>query len=78
MDVGGLSARYSLSAVNTEMQDGFTKCVTGKHTEYKSARDAREVIKSKGVSDAFVTAYNSGRRITVQEALMIAGQKWFR
>ncbi len=78
VSVEALSSRYSLSGVSTEMQDGYTKCITGKHPEYKSARDARETIKSKGVSDAFVTAYNAGRRITVQEALMITSQKWFR
>jgi len=78
VNVKALSARYSLSGVRTEMQDGFTKCITGKHNEYRSARDARENIRSKGVSDAFVTAYNTGRRITVQEALMITSQKWFR
>jgi len=78
VNVEALSARYSLSGVSTEMQDGFTKCITGKHEEYRSARDARENIRSKGVSDAFVTAYNTGRRITVQEALMITSQKWFR
>ncbi len=78
VNVSELSSRYSLSGVNTEMQDGLTKCIIGKHGEYKEARDARETVKSKGVSDAFVTAYNSGRRITVQEALMITSQKWFR
>ncbi len=78
VNVAALSARFGLSGVNTEMQDGLTKCITGKHPDYKKARDARETIKSKGVSDAFVTAYNSGRRITVQEALMITSQKWFR
>lgn len=78
VNVAALSSRFGLSGVTTEMQDGYTKCITGQHTEYRSARDARENIKSKGVSDAFVTAYNSGRRITVQEALMITSQKWFR
>lgn len=78
VNVSALSARFGLSGVNTEMQDGLTKCITGKHPDYKKARDARETIKSKGVADAFVIAYNSGRRITVQEALMITSQKWFR
>ena len=78
VNVAALSKRFNLSGVRTEMQDGYTKCVFGKHGEYKSARDSRETAKSKGVSDAFVAAYNAGQRITVQEALMITSQKWYR
>ena len=74
-----LATRYKINAkINTEMADGFTKYTTGSYTDYKTARDAREDIKNKGVVGPFVTAYNSGKRITVQEALMITSQKWFR
>jgi cell division septation protein DedD len=74
-----LATRYNINAkVNTEMADGFTKYTTGSYTDYKTARDAREDVKNKGVVGPFVTAYNSGKRITVQEALMITSQKWFR
>jgi hypothetical protein len=74
-----LATRYNLNeSVITEMAQGFTKYTVGAHREYKSAHDAREVIKSKGVVGPFVTAYNTGKRITVQEALMITSQKWFR
>ncbi|OFY83371.1 MAG: hypothetical protein A3F72_20455 [Bacteroidetes bacterium RIFCSPLOWO2_12_FULL_35_15] len=64
--------------INTEMAEGFTKYTIGSHGEYKSARDARETIKNKGVVGPFVTAYNTGKRITVQEALMITSQKWYK
>lgn len=74
-----IAAYCKISApVITEMAEGFTKYTTGSHSEYKSARDAREAIKSKGVVAPFVTAYNIGKRITVQEALMITSQKWYR
>ncbi len=74
-----LAGMYKISEnVNTEMAEGFTKYTVGSHTEYKSARDAREEIKTKGVPNPWVTAYNSGKRITVQEALMVTSQKWYR
>jgi cell division septation protein DedD len=74
-----LATRYNISTkVNTEMADGFTKYTVGSHNDYKEARDAREDVRNKGVAGPFVTAYNSGKRITVQEALMITSQKWFR
>jgi hypothetical protein len=74
-----LASLYNISdKIHTDMHEGFTKFLVGDFGDYKAARDKRENVKSKGVSGAFVTAYNSGKRITVQEALMIANQKWFR
>jgi len=74
-----LAARLKINEnVKTEMAQGFTKYTVGSHNEYKSARDAREEIKSKGIAGPFVTAYNNGKRITVQEAVMISNQKWYR
>lgn len=79
IEASALATRYNLfEPVITEMAQGFTKYTVGSHKEYKSAHDAREVIKSKGVVGPFVTAYNTGKRITVQEALMITSQKWYR
>jgi len=79
VEASALATRYNLyEPVITEMAQGFTKYTIGAHREYKSAHDARDIIKNKGVVGPFVTAYNSGKRITVQEALMITSQKWFR
>lgn len=61
--------------INLENHQGWTKLITGSFTEYKSARDKRNNLRNK-VKTAFVTAYNQGERITVQEALMITNQKW--
>jgi hypothetical protein len=48
----------------------------GSFGNYKEARNKREVLRSGKAKDAFVTAYNGAKRITVQEALMISSQKW--
>ncbi len=65
---------------NIENHEGWVKYTTGKFDEYKKARDAREDIKSKysTLPGPFVTAYNEGERITVQEALLISNQQWFK
>ncbi len=65
--------------IKSEMQGGFSKFMVGSHNEYKSARDQRERIRdNNGVKGAFVVAYNQSKRITVQEALMISNQKWYK
>jgi cell division protein FtsN len=79
IDPQALAARFGITEnVRTDMHEGFTKCLVGSFGDYRGARDHRENIKSKGVNDAFVAAYSAGKRITVQEALMISNQKWFR
>lgn len=75
-----LKKKFGISeSVRSEMQGGFSKFMVGNHEEYKGARDHREKVKNNnGVKSAFVVAYNGGNRITVQEALMITSQKWFK
>ncbi len=61
-----------------EFHDGYSKYVSGKFDEYLKAKTHRDKIRNKGKRRAFVTAYNTGKRITVQEALMIANQQWYK
>ena len=63
-----------------ETHEGWFKFTTGGFPAYAAARDMRvELANSGNVNTGpFVTAYNSGNRITVQEALMISGQKWVK
>lgn len=66
--------------VNIEYHDTWYKYTIGSYPLYKEARDRRNEIwaAENKINDAFVTAYNSGERISVQEALMISQQKWYK
>ena len=63
-----------------ENHEGWFKYITSQFDVYESARNKREnlVAANHKFPGPFVTAYNAGERITVQEALMISNQKWFK
>ncbi len=72
-------ARHSFSGdFSIERHQGWIKYVTGGATTYKDARDLRISLVQAGhqFPGPFVTAYNNGERITVQEALMLSNQQW--
>jgi len=65
--------------VSVDLHQGWHKYTIGSYYDYRSARNARlDIWNRTTIDDAFVTAYNNGIRITVQEALMIANQKWYK
>jgi cell division septation protein DedD len=73
--------RYKISEnIYTEMHQGLNKYSIGSYEKYAMARDYRVVINTNHPIDTgpFVTAYNNGQRITVQEALMITNQQWVK
>ncbi len=74
-----LAKKFNINdKIKSEMAEGFSKFMIGNFGEYKEARSNRETMKEKGCRSAFVVAYNGAKRITVQEALMITNQKWFK
>lgn len=66
--------------VAIEFHQGWKKYTVGNFGIYQLARDKRNEIwnEKHPIKGAFVTAYNRGERISVQEALMISRQKWFK
>jgi hypothetical protein len=68
--------------IYAEMHQGWYKFTVGSFDTYNNARDKRENIHQNIPELAslgpFVTAYNNGTRITIQEALMISSQSWVK
>lgn len=64
--------------VALENHEGWVKYTTGSFGVYKEARDKRNSLNSIDFPGPFVTAYNKGERITVQEALMVSKQDWVK
>ena len=59
-----------------ESHMGWIKYTVGSHSEYKKARDSRNELKNHDFPGPFVSAYNYGERISVQEALILSKQNW--
>ena len=63
--------------IYADMHEGWHKYTVGDYKKYMDARKQKDITaKNYKINGTFVTAYNSGTRITVQEALMITKDEW--
>ncbi|HEX3008669.1 MAG TPA: hypothetical protein VHO90_13745, partial [Bacteroidales bacterium] len=80
VNVKSYFGKYKLEkSIAKEDHNGWIKYSVGSFDAYKEARDYRTHLwNTTAITDAFVSAYNEGSRITVQEALMISNQRWIK
>ncbi|MDG2227367.1 MAG: hypothetical protein P8L20_06500, partial [Flavobacteriales bacterium] len=80
VDAKYIQKRYNgyNNKLNLDNHEGWVKYTTKSLKTYKDARDTRNDFKRYEFPGPFVTAYNSGERITVQEGLMLSSQKWVK
>ena len=70
---------FSEGPIMLENHEGWIKYTIGGFDTYKTARERRSVVTAGyELPGPFVSAYNDGTRITVQEALMITNQQWIQ
>jgi len=64
----------NLSPIYEEHAYGFIRYTTGKYNDFKKADIEKNRIIQLGITDAFVSAYYNGKRLTVADALKIGIQ----
>lgn len=70
------STMYNITPLNSERtENGNVRYTSGIYNDVPTANTARDRIRNIGISDAFVTAYYNGTRISVAEARNLLSQQ---
>lgn len=65
--------------IKCEINNCWYKYSVGSFPVYRDVKRYRDLLwKEKGITDAFVTAYSNGKRITIQEALIASHHEWIK
>lgn len=66
---GAVAEKYlSIDGIKENQQNALTILTVGSYTTYEEAAEYREELKSQGIEDAFVVAFNRGNKVSLKEA----------
>lgn len=68
-------AYFSINGIAEYKRENKTVLAIGPYQKYNVALENKEKMTGKGISDAFVVAYNKGKRIPLNEAINYTEQK---
>ena len=78
-DADNFLSAYNFGEIYKESHAGLYKYSTGKFLVYKDAKAyLRDLVSKTKIKEAFVTAYQDGKRIPDKEALRLTNQKWVK
>jgi len=67
---------FNLTELNSELtSSGYIRYTSGRYANVQSASTRKNLVVEKGVTDAFITAYYNGKRISLNEARKIRAEK---
>ncbi len=67
--------KYTENVVSKKLADGKIRYSTGIFQSVAACMDTKNAVIQKGITDAFVTAYYNGERITLAEAEKLLKEK---
>jgi len=66
---GAVAEKYlSIDGIRENQQNALTVLTVGSYSTYEEAAKYREELKSQGIDDAFVVAFNRGNKVSLKEA----------